>query len=107
MSNNHDEDTEWNDILRAKGIIPQKEAQITEADIIDMIDEAILKRDAKNYDEKTVDELDELLDEGNEDEERMLMEYRYPTSLPKPSFVQLLSLPSQPLTFLLVILLEL
>lgn len=77
MSNNHDEDTEWNDILRAKGIIPQKEAQITEADIIDMIDEAILKRDAKNYDEKTVDELDELLDEGNEDEERMLMEYRY------------------------------
>lgn len=77
MANNHDEDTEWNDILRAKGIIPQKEAQITEADIIDMIDDAILKRDAKNYDEKTVDELDELLDEGNEDEERMLMEYRY------------------------------
>ncbi|KAG0077679.1 Phosducin-like protein 3 [Podila epicladia] len=76
MANNHDEDTEWNDILRAKGIIPQKEAQITEADIIDMIDEAILKRDAKNYDEKTVDELDELLDEGNEEEERMLMEYR-------------------------------
>ncbi|KAG0052525.1 Phosducin-like protein 3 [Gryganskiella cystojenkinii] len=76
MANNHDEDTEWNDILRAKGIIPQKEGQITEADIIDMIDEAILKRDAKNYEQKTVDELDELLEEGGEDEERMLMEYR-------------------------------
>ncbi|KAF9438541.1 Phosducin-like protein 3 [Entomortierella beljakovae] len=76
MANNHEEDTEWNDILRAKGIIPQKEGQISEADIIDMIDDAIAKRDAKNYEEKTVDELDELLDEGNEDEERMLMEYR-------------------------------
>ncbi|KAG9320763.1 hypothetical protein KVV02_005292 [Mortierella alpina] len=76
MANNHEEDTEWNDILRAKGIIPQKEGEITEADIVDMIDEAIAKRDAKNYEEKTVDELDELLDEANEDEERMLMEYR-------------------------------
>ncbi|KAF8983322.1 Phosducin-like protein 3 [Entomortierella lignicola] len=76
MANNHDEDTEWNDILRAKGIIPKKEGEISEADIIDMIDEAIAKRDAKNYEEKTVDELDELLDENNEDEERMLMEYR-------------------------------
>ncbi|CAO3569409.1 unnamed protein product [Mortierella alpina] len=76
MANNHEEDTEWNDILRAKGIIPQKEGQITEADIVDMIDDAIARRDAKNYEEKTVDELDELLNEANEDEERMLMEYR-------------------------------
>ncbi|KAF9972608.1 hypothetical protein BGZ73_004233 [Actinomortierella ambigua] len=76
MANNWDEDTEWNDVLRAKGIIPQKEPQITEADIIDMIDEAILQRQAKNYEQKTVDELDELLDEGDEEEERVLMEYR-------------------------------
>ncbi|KAF8942951.1 Phosducin-like protein 3 [Haplosporangium gracile] len=75
MANNHDEDTEWNDILRAKGIIPKKE-EITEADIVDMIDEVIAKRDAKNYEQKTVDELDELLDEDNEEDERMLMEYR-------------------------------
>ncbi|KAF9093447.1 Phosducin-like protein 3 [Mortierella sp. GBA35] len=75
MANNHDEDTEWNDILRAKGIIPKKE-EITEADIVDMIDDAIAKRDAKNYEQKTVDELDELLDEDNEEDERMLMEYR-------------------------------
>ncbi|KAG0298351.1 Phosducin-like protein 3 [Dissophora globulifera] len=76
MANNHDEDTEWNDILRAKGIIPKKEGEISEADIIDMIDEVIAKRDAKNYEQKTVDELDELLDEDNEDEERVLQEYR-------------------------------
>ncbi|KAF8928147.1 Phosducin-like protein 3 [Dissophora ornata] len=76
MANNHDEDTEWNDILRAKGIIPQKEGQITEADIIDMIDDAIAKRDDKNYERKTVDELDELLDDDNEEEERVLQEYR-------------------------------
>ncbi|KAG9070133.1 Phosducin-like protein 3 [Linnemannia hyalina] len=75
MANNHDEDTEWNDILRAKGIIPKKE-EITEADIVDMIDDAIAKRDEKNYEQKTVDELDELLDEDNEENERMLMEYR-------------------------------
>ncbi|KAG0226107.1 hypothetical protein BGW41_004266 [Actinomortierella wolfii] len=76
MANNWDEDTEWNDILRARGIIPKKEKEITEADIIDMIDEAIMKRQGKNYEEKTVDELDELLDEGDEEEERVLMEYR-------------------------------
>ncbi|KAG0225245.1 Phosducin-like protein 3 [Mortierella sp. GBA43] len=75
MANNHDEDTEWNDILRAKGIIPEKD-EITEADIVDMIDEAIAQRDAKNYEYKTVDELDELLDETNEEEERVLLEYR-------------------------------
>ncbi|KAF9584557.1 Phosducin-like protein 3 [Lunasporangiospora selenospora] len=76
MANNHNEDTEWNDILRAKGIIPQKEAEVTEADLIEMLDEAILKRQGNNYEDKTVDELDELLEEGNEDEERMLQEYR-------------------------------
>lgn len=81
MANNHDEDTEWNDILRAKGVIPKKEGEISEETIIGMIDEAIAKRDAKNYEEKTVDELDELLDEDNEEEERMLMEYRYVCTL--------------------------
>ncbi|KAF9162293.1 hypothetical protein DFQ27_007611 [Actinomortierella ambigua] len=75
MANNWDEDTEWNDVLRAKGIIPEKQ-EITEADIIDMIDDAIQQRQAKNYEQKTVDELDELLDEGDEEEERVLMEYR-------------------------------
>ncbi|KAK3812269.1 MAG: putative viral IAP-associated factor [Benniella sp.] len=73
---NYDEDTEWNDILRAKGIIPQKEPEITEADIIDMIDDALAEREAKALQQKTVDELDELLEEGDEEEERVLLEYR-------------------------------
>jgi len=74
---NYDEDTEWNDILRAKGVIPQKEPEITEADIVDMIDDALAEREAKALQQKTVDELDELLEEGDEEEERVLLEYRF------------------------------
>lgn len=74
---NYDEDTEWNDILRAKGIIPEKEPEITEADIIDMIDDALAERQAKALQQRTVDELDELLEEGDEEEERVLLEYRF------------------------------
>ena len=35
------EDTEWNDVLRAKGIIPQKEKDITEDDIVGMLEDTI------------------------------------------------------------------
>ena len=40
------EDTEWNDILRAKGIIPEKpkENEIQEEDIIAMMDAAIKEK---------------------------------------------------------------
>ena len=40
------EDTEWNDILRAKGIIPEKpkENEIQEEDIIAMMDKAIKEK---------------------------------------------------------------
>ena len=40
------EDTEWNDILRAKGIIPEKpkENEIQEEDIIAMMDAAIKQK---------------------------------------------------------------
>jgi len=35
-------DTEWNDVLRAKGILPPKEkVEITEQDIINMVETAI------------------------------------------------------------------
>ncbi len=35
-------DTEWNDVLRAKGIIPPKEKQeITEDDIVGMLEQTI------------------------------------------------------------------
>lgn len=37
------EDTEWNDILRAKGILPPKtqEAEITEETIVNMVEKAV------------------------------------------------------------------
>merc|ERR1712141_769442 len=54
---NPNEDTEWNDVLRAKGIIPQKEKEIDEKEMIEM----------------TLDELAELEDE---EEERILEQYR-------------------------------
>ncbi|KAM7358766.1 viral IAP-associated factor [Cochliomyia hominivorax] len=75
------EDTEWNDILRSKGILPQKEkeAEITEDQIQAMIDEAVEKRTnlhegrSKNMEDMNLDELDEL--EDSEDEE-VLERYR-------------------------------
>ncbi|CAD7005092.1 viral IAP-associated factor homolog [Ceratitis capitata] len=74
------QDTEWNDVLRAKGILPpkQKEAEITEEQIQAMVDDAINKRTdlndgSKQIDDMTLDELDEL--EDSEDEE-VLQEYR-------------------------------
>jgi hypothetical protein len=40
------EDTEWNDILRAKGIIPekQKEKEITEDDIVSMLEQTVKEK---------------------------------------------------------------
>ena len=37
------EDTEWNDVLRAKGIIPEKpkENEVTEDDIVNMLEKTI------------------------------------------------------------------
>ncbi|XP_067642410.1 viral IAP-associated factor homolog [Eurosta solidaginis] len=78
------EDTEWNDVLRAKGILPpkQKEAEITEDQIQAMVDDAINRRTdleiseddrSKQIDDMTLDELDEL--EDSEDEQ-VLEQYR-------------------------------
>ena len=44
LQNPH-EDTEWNDVLRAKGIIPPKQQQeITEDDIVGMLEQTIEKK---------------------------------------------------------------
>ncbi|KAK9702932.1 Proteolipid protein 2 [Basidiobolus ranarum] len=69
---NPDEDTEWNDILRAKGIIPPKD-EITEDQVMDALEEIIAEANSKKLDEKDLDELDELEDE---EDERVLLEYR-------------------------------
>eukprot|EP00095_Tigriopus_kingsejongensis_P001835 maker-scaffold10_size831480-snap-gene-6.9 protein:Tk01835 transcript:maker-scaffold10_size831480-snap-gene-6.9-mRNA-1 annotation:"viral iap-associated factor homolog" len=70
------EDTEWNDILRQKGIIPEKpkEKEITEEDIVTMLEQTIEKKaNGKAMDEMNLDELDELEDE---EEEKILDQYR-------------------------------
>nr|CAI5863827.1 unnamed protein product [Callosobruchus analis] len=65
------EDTEWNDILRKKGILPPKpkEKEISEEQIISMLEETIQKKTA----DLNLEELDEL--EDSEDE-AVLEEYR-------------------------------
>lgn len=63
------EDTEWNDVLRKKGIIPEKpkEIEVTEEQIQEMVDEAIRKQmGEKKLDEMELDELDEWEDEEDE-----------------------------------------
>ncbi|XP_059084211.1 viral IAP-associated factor homolog [Tigriopus californicus] len=73
---NPNEDTEWNDILRQKGIIPDKpkEPEITEEDIVAMVEQTIDKKaNGKTMDEMNLDELDELEDE---EEEKVLEQYR-------------------------------
>jgi hypothetical protein len=70
------EDTEWNDVLRAKGIIPEKpkEAEITEDDIVKMLEKTVKeKTGVKAMEDMTLDELDELEDE---EEEKILDEMR-------------------------------
>ncbi|XP_002738565.1 phosducin-like protein 3 [Saccoglossus kowalevskii] len=68
-------DTEWNDILRSKGIIPPKEAEVTEDEVVNLVEEAIQNKTnpVKSYDDMTLDELAEFEDE---EDERILEEYR-------------------------------
>ncbi|XP_028037475.1 viral IAP-associated factor homolog [Bombyx mandarina] len=73
---NPNEDTEWNDTLRKMGIIPQKEAEFSEADIVNMIEDTIQQKEAekqKQLSELDLDGLDEL--EDSEDE-AVIEEYR-------------------------------
>jgi len=76
MAQDPNEDTEWNDVLRSRGIIPEKpkEKEISEDEIIAMMDKAIEKKNlGKAMEDMNLDELDELEDE---EEERVLEEYR-------------------------------
>lgn len=76
-------DTEWNDILRAKGILPPKpdedEPQEHDEALVKLVDDAIRARYGKEEDMKKdleacdLDELDELEDE---EDDRILEEYR-------------------------------
>ncbi|XP_025406518.1 viral IAP-associated factor homolog [Sipha flava] len=74
---NPDEDTEWNDILRAKGIIPKKkEKEITEEDVINLVEQTVREKqngEKKDMVDMSLDELDELEDD---EDERILEEFR-------------------------------
>ncbi|KAJ1659321.1 Proteolipid protein 2 [Dispira simplex] len=72
MALNPNEDTEWNDILRAKGILPPKEGP-TEDELFEAHDQAVREAQEKHLSDKELDELDEL--EDDEDDE-ILRHYR-------------------------------
>lgn len=61
-----DEDTEWNDILREKGIIPEKPLSPTE-ELEEALAEIIQNQHENRLENLNLDELDELEDEEDED----------------------------------------
>ncbi|XP_018423698.1 PREDICTED: phosducin-like protein 3 [Nanorana parkeri] len=67
-------DTEWNDILRKKGIIPPKEVPKEDEEE----EEGILMQQSvvKTYEDMTLEELEENEDEFNEEDERAIEMYR-------------------------------
>ncbi|KAI8928672.1 thioredoxin-like protein [Entophlyctis helioformis] len=68
------QDTEWNDVLRAKGILPQKEAEITEEQVLELLEQSINEhRNGKALEDRSLDELDELEDL---EDDRILESYR-------------------------------
>ncbi|KXJ16217.1 phosducin-like protein 3 [Exaiptasia diaphana] len=74
---NPNEDTEWNDALRRHGILPEKpkEAEITEDDIVNMVESTIKDRfkETKAIEDMTLEELEEMEDE---EDERIIQQYR-------------------------------
>ena len=69
-------DTEWNDVLRHHGIIPQKkEAEITEDEIVKLLDQTVEKKlQGKQLTDMT---LDELAEKEDEEDERFLEQLRF------------------------------
>ncbi|XP_064455913.1 phosducin-like protein 3 [Ornithodoros turicata] len=76
---NPNEDTEWNDVLRQKGILPPKEKTektFTEDEIVNIVESTVqekLSGNEKQLEDLTLEELEELEDE---EDERVLLEYR-------------------------------
>lgn len=69
------ESTEWDDILRSKGIIPEKTPdEVAEEQLKTLVQDTV-----ENYDpheRKDLDTLDEDLEDADSDEERILESYR-------------------------------
>ncbi|CAN7996150.1 unnamed protein product, partial [Ixodes hexagonus] len=79
-SQNPNEDTQWNDVLRQKGIIPPKkedtEKAFTEDEIVNIVESTVhekLNGAQKAIEDLSLEELDELEDE---EDERFLLQYR-------------------------------
>lgn len=62
---NPNEDTEWNDILRAHGVIPER-APSPSAQLEAALEESIQKAHDNRLDDKTLDELEDLEDDEDE-----------------------------------------
>ncbi|XP_073520895.1 phosducin-like protein 3 isoform X1 [Phyllobates terribilis] len=74
MISDPNEDTEWNDILRRKGILPPKEVPKEDEE-----EEAEIQKQqsvVKTYEDMTLEELDENEDEFSEEDERAIEQYR-------------------------------
>ena len=71
-------DTEWNDILRKKGILPPKESLAElEKEAAEKEEQALLQQSVvKMYEDMTLEELEENEDEFNEEDERAIELYR-------------------------------
>lgn len=69
---NPEEDTEWNDILREKGIIPERPKSPTQ-ELEEALEQAVRKQHENRLENKNLNELDELEDEEDED---FLNEYK-------------------------------
>lgn len=65
---NPNEDTEWNDVLRQHGILPPRPESPT-AQLEAAMEEAVQRAHDNRLEGKTLDELDELEDDGLEDED--------------------------------------
>lgn len=74
---NPNEDTEWNAILRQKGILPPKEKEIKEEDIVNLVETTVQEKlegtKEKQLEDLSLDELELLEDD---EDERVLLEYR-------------------------------
>lgn len=69
------ESTEWDDILKSKGIIPEKtQEELAEEALKELVVETVEKYDP--HENKDVHALDEDLEEADSDEERILQQYR-------------------------------
>ncbi|KAJ2806776.1 Proteolipid protein 2 [Coemansia helicoidea] len=69
---NPDEDTEWNDILRKHGILPQQ-VKVTQNDIYDSAVAQAQEEESRRLERLDIDELAELEDE---EDDRVLEQYR-------------------------------